>query len=93
MRREARIAAARAACAVHELWTDGDNDKKVREGWPKEWMQEVEKATDAIDKIRRGRKARGEEYEGIGGVGGRECVPQDQVYTWHKTVTQKGHRC
>jgi hypothetical protein len=61
-RREARVAAARAACAVHELWTDGDKDRKVREGWPREWMQEVEKATDAIDKIVRGRKARGDEY-------------------------------
>ena len=60
-RREARVAAARAACAVHELWTDGDKDRKVREGWPREWMQEVEKATDAIDKIVRGRKARGNE--------------------------------
>jgi len=74
MRREARVAAARAACAVHELWTDREGDKEVREGWPKEWMQEVEKATDAIDRIRRGRKARGEEYEGLRKIMGAEMA-------------------
>ena len=41
-------------------------DRKVRKGWPREWhLQEVEKATDAIDKIARGRKAREAEYEGL----------------------------
>ena len=76
MKTEARIAAARAACAVRELWTDGDRDRKVREGWQKEWMQEVEKATDAIDKIKikRGRKARGEEYEGLRKIMGAEMA-------------------
>ena len=74
VRKEARVAAARAACAVHELWMDGDKDRKVREGWPREWMQEVEKATDAIDKIVRGRKAREEEYEGLRKIIGAEMA-------------------
>jgi hypothetical protein len=74
VRREARVAAARAACAVHELWADGDKDRKVREGWPREWMQEVEKATDAIDKIVRGRKARGDEYERMRKIMGAEMA-------------------
>ena len=32
VRREARVAAARAPCAVHELWIDGEELRKVREG-------------------------------------------------------------
>ena len=44
-------------------------------------MQEVEKATDAIDKIVRGRKARGEEYEGLRKIMGAEMAEPKGVKT------------
>ena len=43
-------------------------------GWASEWMAEVDKAEDAMDRIKRGRKAKGEEYEGLRKVLGAEMV-------------------
>ena len=43
----------------------GETAVREMSGWASEWMAEVGKAEDAMDRIKRGRKTKGGEYEGL----------------------------
>ena len=59
MKRAMHEPAGRASRSVIEF---GEPAVGELSGWANEWMAEVDKAEDAMDRIKKGRKAKGEEY-------------------------------
>ena len=53
-------------------------------------MQEVEKAVDAVDRIALGRKARGEEYEGLWSIMGAEMTEPKGVKKAGRRMLARG---
>ena len=82
MKRAMHEPAVRASRSVIEF---GEPAVRELSGWANEWMAEVDKAEDAMDRIKRGRKAKGEEYEGLRKILGAEMMEP-------KGVGKKGRR-